>query len=362
MRSVASVICLSCAVLVNAHLVFGQAIEFQSNPVANGAITVEAGDVDRSDWDGIPWFEMDDDFDQYYPVDIDGVQMAHDSQYLYIHQRALEWDVQEDWRIGTYIDTDGDFEIGYNGNFLAVAAEFLLEGQLYEFTGASTTDWSWSQVGELRRDQSDWKDVEVAIPRELFGDVEEINFIMYANNFCCDFGLPDDAYPNEANVPFGAYFTYSFAAEPPLVGDFDGSGSLDLADIDLLVTQMNTVPGAAAYDLNADGSVDGADLTVWVKDLKGTWFGDSDLNGEFSSADFVVIFTAGKFESEMAANWREGDWNGDQRFSSSDLVWAFQDGGFELGPRAAVAAVPEPQTIAWLVLAFGLLRRRITRR
>ncbi len=44
----------------------------------------------------------------------------------------------------------------------------------------------------------------------------------------------------------------------------------------------------------------------------------------------------------MNAGWAEGDWNGDGDFDSGDFVVAFQDGGFELGPRQALSAVPEP--------------------
>ena len=57
---------------------------------------------------------------------------------------------------------------------------------------------------------------------------------------------------------------------------------------------------------------------------------------------------AGKYESDQAATWAEGDWNGDGVFNSGDFVVAFTDGGFEQGPRVA-ATVPEPSGI---VLAF----------
>ena len=56
----------------------------------------------------------------------------------------------------------------------------------------------------------------------------------------------------------------------------------------------------------------------------------------------VAVFQAGKYELEVDAGWAEGDWTGDRRFGSEDLVVAFQDGGYELGPRGAVSAVPEP--------------------
>ena len=74
-----------------------------------------------------------------------------------------------------------------------------------------------------------------------------------------------------------------------------------------------------------------------------TYVGDSNLDGEFNSSDFVVVFTAGKYESGEAATYAEGDWNGDMLFNSSDFVAAFGQGGYERGPKPA--AVPEPSSM-----------------
>ena len=56
---------------------------------------------------------------------------------------------------------------------------------------------------------------------------------------------------------------------------------------------------------------------------------------------------------DESASWAEGDWNGDGIFDSSDMVTAFADGGYEKGPRADVAAVPEPTSV--LLLMAGLI-------
>ena len=60
---------------------------------------------------------------------------------------------------------------------------------------------------------------------------------------------------------------------------------------------------------------------------------------------------AGKYETDQAAVWSQGDWNGSGKFDSGDFVDAFADGGYEVGnPPAAVSAVPEPSSLVLLIL------------
>ena len=125
-----------------------------------------------------------------------------------------------------------------------------------------------------------------------------------------------------------------------VVGDFNGDGVLDAADIDDLTGQSASGLHVAKYDLNGDTLVDEDDVNVWIKDLFNSWVGDANLNGEFNSGDLVVVLSSGTYEADVDAVWSTGDFNGDGRANSSDLVAALSDGGYELGPRAAVQAVP----------------------
>lgn len=125
------------------------------------------------------------------------------------------------------------------------------------------------------------------------------------------------------------------------VGDINYDGTLDSEDIDAL--------SPAPFDLDGDNAIDENDRTFWVHNIMSTWFGDSNLDGEFNSGDFIDVFQAGKFELDTEAKWGDGDWNGDGRFNSSDLIRAFQDGGFERGPRIVAQVVPEP---SGLLLVF----------
>jgi hypothetical protein len=145
-------------------------------------------------------------------------------------------------------------------------------------------------------------------------------------------------------------------------GDFNGDGVLGADDIDELTEAIATGSTDSKYDVNGDGSVNASDRIAWVVDLKRTWIGDANLDGEFSSADFVTVFTAGNYETGAPSGWDEGDWNGDGIFSSADFVAAFTDGGYELGPRAAVSAVPEPGSLNLLLLGCLAVARRLRQR
>jgi hypothetical protein len=144
-------------------------------------------------------------------------------------------------------------------------------------------------------------------------------------------------------------------------GDFDNNGTLDLADIDQLTRESASGGNNLVYDLTGDGNVNGEDVSFWAIDLKQTWMGDADLNGEFNSSDLVTVLASGTYENETESAWSSGDFSGDGRTNSNDLVVALSDGGYELGPRAAVLAVPEP-TCATLLAAAAttviVFRRR----
>ena len=142
-------------------------------------------------------------------------------------------------------------------------------------------------------------------------------------------------------------------------GDFDNDGQLTAADIDLLSAEVRAGTNNAQYDLNGDAAVDDDDRQVWVGSLRNTYFGDADLDSEFTSGDLVLMLSSGTYEADVASGWESGDFNGDGRTDSSDLVTALADGGYEVGPRAAVSAVPEPSSfVLWVGGLAATLRRR----
>ncbi len=171
--------------------------------------------------------------------------------------------------------------------------------------------------------------------------------------------LDDDAIKTIATRGVAAFLN------PGAEGDYNTDGQLDVIDIDLQSEEMNKEPAQqdlAKFDHNNDAVVNIDDRTIWIKDLRKTWIGDSNLDGEFNSSDLVQVFGEGRYETGSPAGWAAGDWNGDMLFNSSDLVFAFAGGGYEMGPLPdGVAAVPEPGS-AILVLVGVLLLVARTRR
>jgi hypothetical protein len=151
-------------------------------------------------------------------------------------------------------------------------------------------------------------------------------------------------------------------AVPVPDGDFNDDGQVSDVDIDLLSAEVRAGTNTAVFDLNADSLVDAIDRDVWVHTVSNTYYGDANLDGEFSSSDLVTVLASGTYEADVDSGWATGDFNGDARTNSSDLVTALADGGYEAGPRAAVSAVPEPSALGLCTLGLLISLRRVRRR
>jgi hypothetical protein len=143
-------------------------------------------------------------------------------------------------------------------------------------------------------------------------------------------------------------------------GDVDTNDVIDVRDIDYLAAAIREGRNNNRYDVNRDRAVGAADHRSWVKEIANTYFGDANLDRAFDSSDLIETFESRKYEDDLPGNasWSEGDWDGDGDFTTGDLVLAFQDGGYERGPRAALASVPEPSTLAMLSIGMIAVMRR----
>lgn len=167
--------------------------------------------------------------------------------------------------------------------------------------------------------------------------------------------INDDGFENEGEKTLIATAFDNFSARDTREMTVEPVG------IDELTTAVRAGSTDSRFDLDGSGTVDDADRAHWVQTQANTFFGDANLDGEFNSSDFVVVFQTGEYEDETAGNsvWGTGDWNGDGDFDSGDFVLAFQGGGYEQGPRPAPAAVPEPSSIVLLLIGVvGVMRRR----
>ncbi len=144
-----------------------------------------------------------------------------------------------------------------------------------------------------------------------------------------------------------------------LPGDVNQDGMVDIADIDLLTAEVIKGEDNTAFDLNDDGLVDQQDRRYLVEDIGNTYFGDSNFDGAFNSADLIHVFQQHQYEDGITLNstWSTGDWSGDGEFDSGDLILSFKSGGYERGARRTTPAVPEPSTGALLGLGLLVLLR-----
>ncbi|MFC1758643.1 DUF4465 domain-containing protein [Planctomycetota bacterium] len=220
------------------------------------------------------------------------------------------------------------------------------------FTGMSETSGRGEPTGQQEFFLADYRSSEdyivntwEEIDLTALGAAKSVK-LSFTSSDVGDFGINTPSYIAIDNLKF---------ATMGLRGDFDSNGQLDVEDIDALTLAVRDSNPSGEFDLDANGNVDQEDRAFWVHELKNTYFGDANLDGEFNTADLTSIFQSAQYEDSIAGNstWEQGDWNGDGDFETGDLVLAFQDGGFEIGPRIGnrIAVVPEPSG----VMVFSIL-------
>ncbi|MCA9149274.1 MAG: PEP-CTERM sorting domain-containing protein [Planctomycetales bacterium] len=240
----------------------------------------------------------------------------------------------------THNNTDEDF---WDGQFHWFYADYAVES---DENGKYVDDYGMAIKYEITEDELNTP-LEFTIgTREHYSVID--GFLFTTNPELLNELAQEEMDPLFLNLPGGG-----------LTGDFDGDGQLSALDINQLTMESAAGSNQAAYDLNNDLLVNGDDVKVWIRDLKKSWVGDANLDGEFNTSDLVAVLGSGTYEQDVPSDWSSGDFNGDGRTNTSDLVAALADGGYEGGPRAAVAAVPEPGSMLLLSLAsLGLLKFR----
>ena len=173
--------------------------------------------------------------------------------------------------------------------------------------------------------------------------------------------------------PYGGYFfadqidsgdalAMEFYIVPNAVpGDIDGDGDVDGDDVDDLCANIGGDPGT--YDMDGDGDVDEDDMVFHVENLleydtdgdsivdgQGTFRGDFNADGAVNGTDLSIM--NGNFGT--TAGYAGGNANCDTTVNGTDL--SILAGSFG---NVVTAAVPEPASAALLVLGgCALLKRR----
>ena len=140
-----------------------------------------------------------------------------------------------------------------------------------------------------------------------------------------------------------------FPSGPFPPGDFNQDGVLYVDDIDALIAEVRAGTHDLGFDVTDDGLVDDEDRRVWVEELKGTFFGDCNLDGRVDASDLNDL--ALNWRATATTSWAQGDFNGDHVINATDL----NDIGVNWRNGVSTAAVPEPNTGLSLILGIMMV-------
>ncbi|MEM8679703.1 MAG: hypothetical protein AAGF97_10165 [Planctomycetota bacterium] len=130
-------------------------------------------------------------------------------------------------------------------------------------------------------------------------------------------------------------------------GDFNDDGVYDCADIDALVAAIASGTNVGSFDLTADGVVDLADRDAWLFEAgavnlgpgRAYLVGDANLDGTVDGADFT-LWNANKFT--LNASWCNGDFNADGRIDGLDWI-QWNNHKFQSSDGVTAASTPSTE-------------------
>ncbi len=146
-------------------------------------------------------------------------------------------------------------------------------------------------------------------------------------------------------------------ATPGVLGDYDGSGTLDARDVDLLFDALgDTAQPGDAMNLIADGQVNADDIDAWLRVVAGTDYGDLDLDGDVDLSDAMALAQnyAGVAGAPGDFGWADGDLDGDGDVDFADAMLLRRNYTGDIAELEGIN-LPEPTAgVLFLITGFSL--------
>ena len=108
-----------------------------------------------------------------------------------------------------------------------------------------------------------------------------------------------------------------------VAGDLNYNGELDEGDLNIMAQNVALIPIGHEFsevqlrlDVNRDETVDVNDVHHWVTDLKSTFVGDANLDGEVKFDDFLALSA----NFGHAGGWAEGDFDANGQVEFPDFL------------------------------------------
>jgi carbohydrate esterase-like sialic acid-specific acetylesterase len=248
------------------------------------------------------------------------------------------------WMQGESDSAEGQSEAAYKANLENMVADIrtTLNAPSMPFFLGELADWNPSSSSDDRL-----RDVQLQIadedPDAYF--VETVGLTRRDNNTNVHF---DAAGLDGLGRRFADAFLSTLT--PPVPGDFNRDGLVNAADVDQLFAEIAAGTHGDTYDLTDDGLVTGDDADHMIRVILGTEYGDANLDGQVSDADYTVW---ADHYGAPDPGWAEADFTGNGAVTEADYtIWADN-----YGAGVTSAALPEPSALGLIALAL-LARRR----
>jgi hypothetical protein len=256
-----------------------------------------------------------------------------------------------------------------NGTFRVNSTDFGIFAANFGKADASRLDQG-DVNGDGRVAMGDFSAITSSFGKSLFapsdfdrdGDVDATDLAWIGKNWLSSSTVPfasgdatGNAFVNFADLEVfdrnqnRAYFGAVPAPLSPITGDLDGNGIVNEIDNNTVLANLNRkVPAGTLGDLNFNGVVDSADLSV-VSSALGDSFGDISGDHEVGTDDFVIL--AKNWNLFLKGGRPVGDLNGDFTVNSTDARILFDWWGVQ-GLALSGTSIPEPSALFLAILAW----------